>query len=169
MLRITGLIFAILAVCAPEQPQDNEQLNWRNPQTACALLEEIGLRTRGWKNDPSAPKQYWCSSPYNDIGDGRPLPNNLAFYVDGESNVASQLKLVLNVNIISTAEKAHEALAVAGHLLTRRALGLELPGETITALLVGRSGKWKVGQGRIEVIREDWPTGKGYEVKFLIK
>jgi len=169
MSRIAVLMFAILTVCAPVLAQDNKQLDWRNPQTACALLEDAGLRTRGWKNNPSLPKEYWCSSPYKDIGEGWPLPNNLAFYVDGESGIANQLKLVLNVNIVSTAETAHETLALAGHLLSKRALGLELPSETVTALLVGRSGKWKVGQGRIEVIREDWSTGKGYEVKFLIK
>jgi hypothetical protein len=73
------------------------------------------------------------------------------------------------VNSLHNAEVSHAALAVASALLTKRALNAELSDEVLAALLAGRPGKWKAGINGIEVFREDWSTGKGYEIHFTIR
>jgi hypothetical protein len=167
--RLT-LLTVLLLLASIVSAQEVER--WTTPITACSLLADIpGMQTRGYKSDPSLPKEFFCSSPYKEIG-VRPtssLANNLAYYVDGDQNTAKQLKLVLNVNNQSDADRAHAALATASGLLTRRAMGADLADEVVLALLSGRSGKWKAGKILIEVIREDWPSSRGHEVKFIIR
>lgn len=152
-------------------PVANSTTDWRIPETACALLDDLeGMKTRGYKNYEGS-DAYGCSSPYKELGPGTvfSISNNLAYYVTGHQHTAKELKLVLNVNSQSTAQLGHQALAYASLELTKRALNAELLDEVVAALLAGQPGKWKAGKSRIEVIREDWPTGKGYEVKFIIR
>lgn len=126
------------------------------------------MQTRGYKSDPSLPNEYSCSSPYKVIGNGWPLENNLAYYVQGDAKTANELKLVLNVNDLRTADTGHQALTIVSHVLTKRAFGAELADEVLEALLFGLPGRWSAGSNRIQVVREDWPTSRGYEVKFII-
>lgn len=160
-------------------PRKADVASWHTPQIACSLLDDIpGMQTTGYKDyamrsrtprEPWMPKEYSCLSPYKQIGSGWPMPNNLAFYSTGDQSIVRELKLVLNVNNAPTAEVGHGALAVASSLLTKRALNGDLSDEVLEALLAGRQGKWKAGKNQIEILREDWPTGKGYEVKFIIR
>ena len=114
------------------------------------------------------PKEIGRSTPYKVLG-REPLANNLAYYLTGDQKTANQLELFLNVNALSTADTAHEALAVAAGLLTKRALNEDLTDDLLLALLAGRSAKWNAGKNRIAVIRDDWENRRGYEVKFIIR
>lgn len=97
------------------------------------------------------------------------MPNNLAYYVTGDQHAAKELKLVLNVNDRDNAEDGHRALAIASGFLTKAALGTYLMEEVYKALVAGRADRWKAGKNKIEIVRDDWETGKGYEVKFIIR
>jgi hypothetical protein len=33
----------------------------------------------------------------------------------------------------------------------------------------GKAGKWTLGKAKIEVEREDWSTGKGYEMSYIVR
>src|SRR6266511_4175009 len=101
--------------------EPKEVADWHKPETACALLDEIGLKTNAYKNyDPDfRANEFACFSPYKEIGAGRPMSNNLAYYVTGDQKAAKELKLVLNVNDRSTAEDGHRALAIASGFLTK--------------------------------------------------
>lgn len=144
-------------------------ITYRNsdPSSACRYLTTLGMNSRGYKI--SYDDEYYCSTPYKDIGTGFPLPNNIAYYVEGDRAAARQLKLVLNINIRQQAKEAHEVLVVTARTLTQKALNLQLPTEIDHALINGRNGKWQISQAQIEVVRLDWPSGIGYEVKFLIQ
>jgi len=48
-------------------------------------------------------------------------------------------------------------------------LKASLPKQAKDAILAGKSGKWKVGDVDISVARENWPTGKGYEIKLRVE
>lgn len=167
------LLIALCLVSSLATGQSVAQKDWHSPDVACSLLADIpGMQTRGWKNDPDyKPENYWCACFYKEIGKSTlfSIKNNLAYYVDGDRNTAKQLKLVLNVNNRDDAETAHGALAAASGILTKRALNADLSDEVLLALLAGRAGKWKAGKNQIEVFREDWDNGKGYEVKFFIR
>ena len=133
---------------------------------ACGLLSEIGLKTRGWKNYYG--NEYGCSSSYKDIGSGV-IPNNIAFYVEGNRSNARQVKLVININRKSGASSAHNELLKASKVLSKKATGSELPKDIIKAIQSGTSLTKKVANSNVKVERINWPNGNGYEVKVIMK
>lgn len=137
------------------------------PTAACNYLRESGLGARGWTN--SYEDVYGCSSPYKELGTQYPMANNLAYYVDGKADRVSRLKLVLNVNFDPQAENARAELLKAAILLTAKSLNRELPIPIRVAIRVGRDASAEAAGVSFEVLHLDWPTGKGYEVQFIIK
>jgi hypothetical protein len=145
-----------------------DQANGWNPIEACGYLSGVsGLQTRGYKNKYE--DVFGCSSPYKELNAGSALANNLAYYVDGDAQTATQLKLVLNVNQAQQSKEAHAALLSSSQDLTQKSLGTALPKDVNSAILSGKAGKWTVGKGELELKRDNFPTGKGYELHFLIK
>lgn len=138
------------------------------PQKVCALLSDSGLKGRKWVND-YGDGSAGCASDYRDIGSATGLANNLAYYVTGVDKYVMEAKLVLNYHQPAKAKDATAALLSASKKLSQRALGAKLP-ESIEELIKrGEHGSAKVGKGVIEVVREDWPTGKGYEVQVMMR
>ncbi len=97
------------------------------------------------------------------------MPNNLAYYVTGAGSSASEVKLVLNFNQPSHSAAGSAALLAASKKLSQRALGARLPDSVAKLIKKGEGGSESVGSGTVEVVRDDWPTGKGYEVKVIIR
>jgi hypothetical protein len=50
-----------------------------------------------------------------------------------------------------------------------KATGEKLPRGLKNAIKTGKKATAKVGFSSVEIVREDWPTNKGYEIKVLIK
>lgn len=154
------------------QAQSSEQpkptLNGWNPELACNYLSDIsGLQTRGYKNQYE--NTFGCSSPYKELGGGSLLPNNIAYYVGGNAQNANELKLVLNVNTGRSTKEAHSTLLQYGKQLTQKALNEPMPKGAETAITQGKSGKWSIGKATVELVREDWGTGKGYDLKYFLR
>jgi hypothetical protein len=163
-----NIIVAIcLCTCCFIIAPANATLKNSNPNTTCGYLNDLGLNTRGWKHQYDS--EYGCSSPYKEFGSGFPLKNNLAYYVDGKANKAEKLKLVLNVNSKNEAKEAHRELLKAATSLVKKAFGLDLPQSITQAIENGTKATTKIGNCSIELIRIDWPTGKGYELKLFIQ
>lgn len=136
------------------------------PSQVCGFLTEFELRTGTWKQLGPA---FGCLSPYKDLGAGNPLANNLAYYVDGNANAATQVKLVLNVNNRATAKTAHSELLKAAEALSIKATGQQLTAPLREAIQQGKRSSAKLGGSAVEVTRDDWPTGRGYDVQITIK
>lgn len=162
MNRKIALIF-ILFLSSPVLAE----LKSTTPAQACNLMIEAGLSTRGWKNHYD--QEFGCSSPYKDIGSALPLPNNLAFYAEGNRDFVKLVKLVLNVNDRSTASSANKQLQKAAAILFQKTTSERIPQSVINAIVNGKSMSQKVGISQVDVIRDNWPTGKGYEIKVVIK
>lgn len=141
---------------------------WR-PQEACAYLADVpGLRTNTYKSLYEA--DFGCFSRYKSLdGEGAALPNNLAYYVEGDARRALRLKLVLNVNVPAQGRAALAELRHSGEALAVRALGQPLPVDVGRALAEGRAGEWVVGQTQVQIRRDVWPTGKGYGVHYVLQ
>lgn len=140
------------------------------PSEICAYMKDLNLATSGWKNFYG--NSFFCISKYKELSpSSSPTenPNNLMFSVEGDSANASQAKLVLNVNNRGTAKKAHEELLKDSEFLSLKATGEKLPKGLKNAIKTGKKTTAKVGFSSVEVIREDWPTGKGYEIRVLMK
>ncbi|HEY9283221.1 MAG TPA: DUF4339 domain-containing protein [Pyrinomonadaceae bacterium] len=152
------------------QPQQNgiaSEEGWQ-PGNACMFLSHIsGLQTRGYKDLFEG--EYSCSSGYKNIGGGSLLSNNIAFYANGSANVVNELKLVLNVHQRQDAKDAHRVLASYSEELTMKALSISLPGEVKNTISSGRTGQWSLGGAKAEVKRDDWPTGRGYELHYVLR
>ncbi|WP_111658303.1 hypothetical protein [Isoalcanivorax indicus] len=147
-------------------PQPVNTGNGWLPNEACSfLLPNLG--TRGYKHDFGA--IYYCSSPYKEIGrrDVR-LANNLAYYVTGGRGVADTVKLVLNYNQPANASSATEQLVAESRNLSFKATGNDLPPSILSALLTGQPALETIGAFQHQVKRDDWPTGNGYEVHYII-
>ena len=157
----------ILNVNPKELPDTSNIVASWNPQEACEYLSHIsGFQTRGYINQYE--DSFGCSSPYKDIGEGIPLANNIAYYVSGNSQNVKELKLVLNVNVTQNADEAHTAFLQYSEELTQKALGITIPKDERDAILSGIAGEWIIKQTKVELVREDWPTGKGYELKYIL-
>jgi hypothetical protein len=53
--------------------------------------------------------------------------------------------------------------------LVKKALGLDLPQSIAQTIEKGAEATAKVGGASFELIRIDWPTGKGYELKLFVE
>jgi len=139
------------------------------PSKVCALLADQGLKGRKWTQygDGTA----GCASSYKEIGGGDPLANNLAFYATGQGETVNDVKLVLNYNQPDSATASAAATKVlmsASDKMAQKALGAKLPKSILNAIDWGRSATERVGSGAVEVVRDDWPTGKGYEIHVVM-
>ncbi|WP_223621291.1 hypothetical protein [Lysobacter sp. ESA13C] len=136
------------------------------PSEACSFLDPA-LVTRGYKHDFE--DEYHCSSSYQELGaTARGLPNNLAYYVTGTSSIADTVKLVLNYNQPTDARAATDQLVAESKTLAIKATGNEIPENTLVAIAAGRSAVETSGQFKHEVKRDDWPTGRGYEIHYVV-
>ena len=162
-MRFLVALSLVLGVVAPV----NAALKVTSPTQVCDLMSDSGLSTRGWKNQYS--QIFGCSSPYKKLGSDSALANNLAFYAEGNSVNVSQVKLVLNVNDRSSSALAHMELVKAASTLIEKSTGEKLSQSLINAIKNGIKITERVGSSTVEVVQIDWPTGKGYEVKVIIK
>lgn len=133
---------------------------------ACNYLP--ALATRGWRNDFE--DEYGCSSPYKDIGaeGATGLPNNLAYYGYGKAETVERLKLVVNYNVPGNPGAATRQLVEQAKLLSQKAAQTSLPASIEKALRDGKAATADTGNVHHEVKRDEWPTGNGYEVHYIL-
>jgi hypothetical protein len=84
------------------------------------------------------------------------------------------MKLVLNVyhrnvNPRHEAKQAHQPLGQAAKRLTQEALHTPLPKTAAQAITAGKPWQGTVKAATLELTRDEWPTGKGYELHFLVR
>jgi hypothetical protein len=140
----------------------------RSPDAACNYLSEYPqFKTSGYKT-LLTDSDYGCISQMYKLDNSFPVPNNIAYYVDGTSSTVTSLRLVLNVNNKANAVSAHEALQRYSEALIRHSLNSSLPKTIKESIKEGHSAQVDVKGATVEVTRDDWPTGKGYELHFNI-
>ncbi|WP_330565861.1 DUF6030 family protein [Pseudomonas yamanorum] len=162
MLKITvlPLLLAFSVTCFADLKQSS-------PENVCAFLSDSGLKGRKWTDYGDGTSG--CASNYKDIGGGASLANNLAYYATGSGSTVDQVKLVLNFNQPKSPGASIQALGKAAEKLASKALGAPLPASIKKAIVLGQPETAEVGTGTVEVLRDEWPTGKGYEVHVVMK
>lgn len=163
-MKKTVALFALVACSLPVAAEVAQP----SPEAVCQYLADSGLKGRKWVAD-YGDGTSGCASDYKDIGGGSPLANNLAYYVTGEGRQVHQVKLVVNYNQPKSGSAATSALIAASQKLALKALGAKLPDSISSLIKGGRPGTQNVGSGEVEVSRDDWPTGKGYEVHVTMR
>jgi hypothetical protein len=134
---------------------------------ACGWLDRFGaasdhdagpLRTSGWKNLGLG---WSCYSDFWRLPDGAGV-NNLTYYVSGEADRATLVRLRLNVNDRAYEASALKTLVDAAELVTKQP-GMEMPANVRLALSQGR----EVTAGPFKVTHDAFPSPKkGYQIEF---
>jgi hypothetical protein len=127
---------------------------------------------RYWRDDGEP--FFHCFSPMTGVGTaaephGVGLKNNLAYYVDGDAERAHDLLLKLNVNQRQEAKQAQQTLVRAAKALTQQVLNAPLPKAAEQAIAAGKPWQGTLKGATVALAREDWPTGKGYDLKFRVR
>ncbi len=128
-------------------------------QASCHYLDSIsGLSTTG--------DSMGCMSSYKMLDSHR---SNLAYYTEGSKSYINNVYLVLNVYYESNKESVHNSLVQSAKTLSKKAINYELPQPIIMCLKNGNKGSWKHGKYTIKVTKEIFPSGRGYEIHFIIE
>ena len=130
-------------------------------------LAPEGYATRPWAK--IFDDFYGCSTEYKNIGTGEILANNIAYYVSGDKTTATELKLVLNVNVAAKAKDAHAEFLKIAQALNIKATGKKLDEQLVEAITKGTAAEVAAESYTTKISRSDWPTGRGYELKFIIE
>lgn len=151
-----------------EPPDVAFNFGW-SPYKAKEFLANAGLPT-GYYKDIGEGEWFACS-PYLDLKDSEIISNNLSYYVEGDEQKATRLKLNLNINAPDAAITAHQKLVENASILYQVALNKRIPVKSITAIMVGKELKTTEGNRTISIYKNDWPNHKlkGYNVKFTIE
>lgn len=149
--------------------QSTAQLVNVSTMNACGLLADRNLKAKTeWKNYGNG--MWGCNSPMVEIGKTFPLSNDIAYYAEGTKNNVESLKILLNINNKDDSTKSlTEFLKNTDYLIYKATGGKTAPPSFINAAKVGASCNAKVGETMLELKRTDWPTGKGYDIKVIIK
>ena len=138
-----------------------------SPYLASKFLSELELGTGDYIQDGLDPDQWYSNSEYLDVNGGL-IPNNIAFYVEGDEHCAKRLKLVATVNDISSVQTLRIQFLEAIETLIAEALECSVPPQLITAVNDENSISIDVSGKKIDFVKELWPSQRGYELRFYL-
>lgn len=142
------------------------EIGW-SPYAAKEFLADHGLRTGYYQ--PAFDDEWSSSAPYKNLGVGI-LPNNVAYYIDGNRDAATALRLVLNMNEPAVAAEALAEFAALAGVLHKAALNADMPKQFALAIPLAASASAPAGDKRISIKKEMWAdkaSGK-YTLEFSI-
>ncbi|MDP4534699.1 hypothetical protein Q3O60_00630 [Alkalimonas collagenimarina] len=152
---------------AEKHPKDvPSDLGW-SPYEAKEFLSKEGLGTGFYDR---VFEEEWCaSSPMVDFGDGI-IPANIAFYVEGSKEVASSLKIMVNVNDATGSQIAREKLLELANALSHSSFNQYLSDKMKNAILEGRPISEECENKTISLTMNLWPGHRfnGYDINFIV-
>ncbi len=123
-------------------------LGW-SPALAKDFLRDFGLPTRDYHRSYEA--EWYASSSMLDIGDAI-IPNNIAYYIEGNETAVTMLKLKLNINEPGNADGAESRFREFADILMRAATGNAAPWHDTGDI------ELQNGLHRIRVVKSEWPS-----------
>lgn len=100
------------------QPNDG----W-SPYIAMQLMADLGIETGHYHH--SFDDEWFASSPMRDLGESAVWHNNIAFYIEGSEQVATVLKIKLNINDPNAAREAEAMFIIHALHLLEQAVSLD--------------------------------------------
>lgn len=110
---------------AEKKPKEVNINDGWSPYTIKDSLISEGIKT-GYYKELYDDGEWFSSSPPLEMGEGI-LPNNIAFYIEGNKDAAKSLKLVINVNNPEDAKLVHDRFIGSGIILCEKAIGDSVP------------------------------------------
>jgi len=143
----------------------SSEIGW-SPFIAKDYLKSVGIETSFHKNGFDG--EWSASSKYIYLDD-EIIPSNVAYYVKGDSMIAKQLKLVLNINSKLTEEDALIAFVKYCEVLFQKVTGTGLPESLIRGIVNKRKAKIHCENISVLVEKVDWlRKEKGYTINFIV-
>lgn len=114
--------------------------------------------------------EWSSSSPYQRFGDGV-FANSIAYYLNGSEHAATELKLVLDIEVPDEINAAHTAFLSYCQRLHQAATGNDLPDPVKTALCECKEVTFENEPYDLAVCREDWPNTRAdsFTLKFITR
>lgn len=128
------------------------EVGW-SPPAATKFLEPLGLHTGDYHS--TYDDEWWAGSRLVEIEESGLLPDNIAYYVAGNEEAATCLKLKLNVNNPDNASASEAKFVEACELLIHAATSGNIPTSLQDRLRRLEPIDETVGERRIAVERED--------------
>lgn len=141
-------------------------IGW-SPYKAKEFLSSLGVET-GFYNRLYE-EEWSASSSMIEFGDGI-ISDNIAYYIEGTEDVASDLKIKVNVNDAAGSGVARKKLLELAETLSMSSLARNLSDRMVNAILCGKQYSEKFENKTITLVIEKWPGHRfnGYEIKFII-
>lgn len=139
-----------------------------SPYKAREFLVSTGLKTSDYHPGQIDGRQWYASSPYMEIGD-EVLPDNIAYYVEGDEHIAHTLRLTANFNNAETQEQTLNELAWCAAELFAAAMQQPIPDDLLNRLISRIPTTTTTNDKVIEITNEDWPSGRGFSLRFIIR
>lgn len=119
---------------------------------------------------PEMKNDYACGTKYYEVlSNPAGLSNNLSYYVRGTPESAKRIRILLNVNDESTFATANNVFQKASSDLFKSAFHRDIEQDISIALGTSTPGKWMVDGYSVQLDKTVWPTGKGFELNFIIR
>lgn len=131
-----------------------------SPTIAKGYLTDQGLIAGDYRRSFD---EWFASTPYLELGHGL-IPDNLAYYVEGDELVATRLKLVLNVNNPADPHASEARF----RQIAQRLLDRSIPGHGI--MLGADEIDRQLQHRRVRVEKNSWEGGMagGYDKRLII-
>lgn len=140
----------------------DKRLGW-SPHIAKDYLAGVGIVTGFYKNIYD---DIWhVSSKYLEMGNSI-MPNNIAYYVEGNREVAKSLKLKLNVNEPSESSDAKEQFLNIANLLCCQAIDSELPDSLRDAISQEKNSEIATENRKLSIVKSAWDKAERYDLMF---
>ena len=139
-----------------------------SPYRAREFLITDGLVPGDYHQDPFDEAEWFASSPYLEIGRAI-IPNNVAYYVEGDEHVARRLKLIVQFNDPESADESRERFVGVARQLIRKALDQEMPAELRAAIMAETSTSFAIDGKTAELVRQSWLSGRGHELRLYLR
>lgn len=153
----------VLAEKSPTEVPIN--LGW-SPYEAKDYLIEEGVITGYYK--PFDEENWFACSQMLKLGD-EIIPNNVAYYVDGDEVKATSLKIKLNINARESEQFSINRLIELGNILCKKSLGFDMPEEIKISMNSGIDKRIDKENKTIAVTKDNYlEEEKGYSIKFII-
>lgn len=142
--------------------------DWHNPRQACTYLANLGFATDTYS--PMGDRWYCHGSRIITLNPTGP-PNEVNYTPEGTASRVEQIVISTeHFNNNPGDEQFTLARAsLAADSVLEKVFGDKAPRAAAEALRNGRTGEWEVADAVVEVERESYPTGKGYQMYFRIR
>lgn len=138
-------------------------------QNSKEFLLEHDLTVGDYKQFELESKEWYASSNYRNL-EGTIIQNNIAYYINGNENFVTQLKIVSNIHSKYNEEKnSFKIFQEASTILFKRAFIMEMPKNNLDDIKISKPFHMIILNKRVSLKKDIWPTNLGYHLTFCIE